>query len=127
MSINYETLGKRIKEIRKRNNLSQAKMSEMIEKNPSYVSYIESGVKSMSLDTFVQIANALSVPTDLLLIDHLVASQRPASKEITALLADCSDYEVIVILDTMKSLKTALREHQAVSHKRPVKHLTSLK
>ena len=61
MSLNYKSIGKHIREIRQRNNLSQAMLSELVDKTPSYISYIESGIKSMSLDTFVLIANALEV------------------------------------------------------------------
>ena len=59
MSINYKVLGKRIREVRKRNGLSQATLAERVDKTPSYISYIESGIKSMSLDTIFLIANAL--------------------------------------------------------------------
>lgn len=60
MSINYKALGMRVKQIRQENQLSQARLSELIDKTPSYVSYMETGNRSMSLDTFVQIANALA-------------------------------------------------------------------
>ena len=57
MSLNYKVIGKHIREVRQRNHLSQAMLSELVDKTPSYISYIESGIKSMSLDTFVLIAN----------------------------------------------------------------------
>ena len=67
MSLNYKVIGKHIREVRQRNHLSQAMLSELVDKTPSYISYIESGIKSMSLDTFVLIANALGVSPDRLL------------------------------------------------------------
>ena len=63
MALNFVQIGKHIGEIRKRRGLSQQKLSEIIDKSPTYVSYIESGLKCMSLDTFVSIANALHAPT----------------------------------------------------------------
>ena len=65
MSLNYKVIGKHIREVRQRNHLSQAMLSELVDKTPSYI-YIESGIKSMSLDTFVLIANALGVSPDRL-------------------------------------------------------------
>jgi transcriptional regulator with XRE-family HTH domain len=59
MSLNYQAIGHRIMVIRKRNRISQLDFSERIDKSPTYVSYIENGKKRMSLETFVQIANAL--------------------------------------------------------------------
>ena len=112
MSLNYKTIGKHIREVRQRNNLSQAMLSELVDKTPSYISYIESGVKSMSLDTFVLIANALGVSPDQLLMEQLTSIERYASEEITLLLSDCSTYEILILLDVLKSLKASLKEHR---------------
>ena len=112
MSLNYKSIGKHIREIRQRNNLSQAMLSELVDKTPSYISYIESGIKSMSLDTFVLIANALEVSPDRLLMEQLTCSERCASEEITLLLSDCTTYEMLILMDVLKSLKTSLKEHQ---------------
>ena len=112
MSLNYYAIGQRIKEYRKRSQLSQAMRSELIDKSSAYVSYIESGNKSMSLETFVRIANALEIPTDLLLSEQLNGSIAAANQEITMILSDCSDYERVVIVKAAKTLKTTLREHR---------------
>ena len=87
-------------------------LSELIDKSPTYVSYIESGSKSMSLETFVQIANALEIPADLLLTEQVKGSPMVASQEITMILTDCSAYERFIIIETVKTLKDALREHK---------------
>lgn len=42
MAINFVQIGKHIGEIRKRRGLSQQKLSEIIDKSPTYVSYIGS-------------------------------------------------------------------------------------
>ncbi len=71
MAINFVQIGKHIGEIRRRRGLSQQKLSEIIDKSPTYISYIEGGLKCMSLDTFVAIANALQVSADELLKDSI--------------------------------------------------------
>ena len=48
MSLDYKAIGKHIREARRRNHLSQAMLAEAVDKTPSYISYIESGLKSMS-------------------------------------------------------------------------------
>ena len=118
MSLNYRAIGQRIMTIRKSNHLSQLTFSELIDKSPTFVSYVETGKRSMSLDTFVQIANALSISADILLAEQLTGSVIAASQEITILLTDCSDFERLVIIDTLKSIKATLREHKHVL-KRP--------
>jgi len=117
MSLNYRAIGHRIMIIRKRHHRSQLDFSELIDKSPTYVSYIENGKKSMSLDTFVQIANALDIPADNLLAEQLTGSVMAASQEITMLLTDYSDYERMVITDTVKAIKASLRDRKsALSH-----------
>ena len=108
MAINFVQIGKHIGEIRKRRGLSQQKLSEIIDKSPTYVSYIEGGLKCMSLDTFVSIANALQVSADELLKDNI----KVANHEFASLIADCSEYEKRVLLSMLKTAKTAMRENR---------------
>ena len=65
--INYYTIGQRVKEARKKKHLSQADLAEAVEKSTSYISYMETGLKCMSLETLVDIANALDVSADYIL------------------------------------------------------------
>lgn len=117
MSLDYKSIGKRIRLIRHRRQISQAMLSELIDKTPSYISYIENGFKSMSLETFVLIANALRVSPTQLLIEQLTCTEIYASKEITLLLSDCSPYETLVLLDVLQALKVSLRERHEQSDK----------
>lgn len=87
MAINFVQIGKHIGEIRKRRGLSQQKLSEIIDKSPTYVSYIEGGLKCMSLDTFVSIANALQVSADELLKDNIENNIKVANHEFASLIA----------------------------------------
>lgn len=114
MGLNYCSIGHRIMVLRKRKGISQSDFSELIDKSPTYISYIENGKKSMSLATFVQIANALRVPADTLLAEQLTGTVLPASQEITQLLADCSDFERLVIADAIMALKASLRAHRPI-------------
>ena len=52
MTLNYLIIGKRIKEARKKKRLSQAQLCEIVGLSDGYVSYIETAVKSVSLDAF---------------------------------------------------------------------------
>lgn len=124
MKLNNAIIGKRIREIRKQRRISQTQLSNLIDKNTSYISYIENGLKCMSLDTFIQIINALQTSADSILIDHLENNRLLASKELTILLSDCSDYEALIILDAVRSLKKILREHQSVFGKKVDIHFT---
>jgi transcriptional regulator with XRE-family HTH domain len=54
-------LGKRIKEIRQSRNLKQPALSNIVDVDPQYISRIETGKSSPSLDTLEKIAKALDV------------------------------------------------------------------
>ena len=97
MSLDYKSIGNRIRLVRHRRRLSQAMLSELID-------------KTMSLETFVLIANALRVSPTQLLIEQLTCTEIHASKEITLLLSDCSPYETLVLLDVLRALKVSLRD-----------------
>ena len=112
MALNFVQIGKHIGEIRKRRGLSQQKLSEIIDKSPTYISYIEGGLKCMSLDTFVSIANALQVSADELLKDNIENNIKVANHEFASLIVDCSEYEKRFLLSTLKTAKAAMRENR---------------
>jgi transcriptional regulator with XRE-family HTH domain len=111
MALNYISIGRKIKSIRKKKGFSQLKLSELVDRSPTYISYIESGIKSMSLDTLVLLSNALNVTADELLMDSLENTIKVSNHEFAALIADCSDYERRVLLDITTTAKKSLREN----------------
>ena len=82
--------------------------SESVEASLSRVG----GLKCMSLDTFVSIANALQVSADELLKDNIENNIKVANHEFASLIADCSEYEKRVLLSMLKTAKTAMRENR---------------
>lgn len=117
MQLNICALGKRIKIQRKKQGFSQNMLSEMIDKSPTYLSYIESGVKSMSLDTFVDLTNALNTTADHLLQDSLENTAIVTNSNLTALFLDCSTYEQKVLLDLTAAAKKTLRVNAEIYSK----------
>lgn len=109
MTINYSLIGNRIKSARKAKGLSQSALSELIDRSVGYMSYIETGSKKPSLETLIQIANALDVTIDELLSDNLAAASPVSNTQINQLLSDCSAFEKRVILLSIKSIKEAIR------------------
>jgi transcriptional regulator with XRE-family HTH domain len=116
MTINHISLGQRIRLMRKRKGLTQLHLSELVGLSPTYISYIESGYKSMSLATFIEIANALNVTADELLIDSLENTVKVSNHELAALLSDCSEYEKKILLDVASATKKSLRENRSQFH-----------
>ena len=69
--MDYKRLGARIREERKRLNLTQAQLAEDIEISDTYMGAIERGERSLTLDTLVRLANRLGVTVDYLLADSV--------------------------------------------------------
>ena len=53
MTLNNVAIGKRIQTIQKKRGFSQFTLAGIVDRSPGYISYIETGFKSMSLETFV--------------------------------------------------------------------------
>ena len=107
--IDYRRIGKRIKAARKLRGISQQTLAEIASCTPSYISYIETGVRSMSLDTFITIANSLEVSSDELLIDCLRNNITAVNREFTTILSDCTPAERRILADLIRSAKHTIR------------------
>lgn len=112
MKLDNVKLGKRIKAIRKRKNISQMALSEIIDCSPNHLSYIENGNRGVSLANFVRIANALGASADELLMDSLDNTAEAMNHEFLSITADCSEYEKRVLLGILSAVKVAMRENQ---------------
>lgn len=66
MTINYKKLGKKIKEFRLRNGLSQEQLAEACNLSTSYISYIETGKKKINFSKLEKIAKILDFSIDIL-------------------------------------------------------------
>lgn len=109
MSINYEIIGSRIREIRKSKKMTQEKLAELSGVEPSNISHIERAATKLSLPTLVNIANALEVTLDELIYDNLKKSAHVSAKLIDELLFDCNADELKAIAEVIKTTKSVLR------------------
>lgn len=109
MSIDYVSIGNRIKEIRTAKGWTQAKLAEESGVEPSNISHIERAATKLSLPTMVNIANALEVTLDELAYGSLVKNSHISVKIIDEVLSDCSDDELKALAEVIKTTKAVLR------------------
>ena len=112
MIFDYVAIGRRVRNVRKRKGITQSDLAEMVDKSTAHISYIETGAKTMSLETFVAIANALNVSADELLSDVLENTIKVSNHAFTEMLSDCTDYETRVLIDVLNTLKISIRENR---------------
>ena len=67
-----------------------------------------SGKSRPSLDSLVEIANALGISADDLLVDSLEHSVSTADSDLHRLLLECNEMEETILTRTVKELKTIL-------------------
>lgn len=80
-------MGERIRIAREERSMTQRSLAEAIGCTSQHISAIERGVKTPTLETFVDIAAALKVPADVLLQDVLPDWWETWDKEIDRVLA----------------------------------------
>ena len=72
--MDLKAVGLRIKTAREAKGLTQENLAAIVDLSSTHISVIERGMKTVRLDTFVAIANALDVSADTLLVDGVTHS-----------------------------------------------------
>lgn len=117
MDLDYIAIGRRIKIARIKAGWSQQRLADSAKLSLQYLSNIENGHKSPSLQILVSIANALSLSVDAFLCDNIVHSKHIFEQEIQDCVADCDDYEIRVLAEVIQTTKKALRSANALYRK----------
>lgn len=106
--LNYEEIGKRIRQLRKQKNLSQEQLAEKVWISTTHMSHIETGSTKLSLPVLVDLANALGVGTDEIL-ETPTSKQKMATLEaVEETLKNCTQAQANVINEIIKSAKSAM-------------------
>ena len=72
--MNFESIGKNIRKFRKARKLTIEALAEKVDLSVNYIGDIERNERFPSLETLINIANALEVSSDMLLCDVVKAS-----------------------------------------------------
>ena len=98
--MDYALLGKQIRRQRQNMGWTQEQLAEVIGVSTSFIGHIERGTRKASIDTLVEIANAMQVSADFLLganlsyvhagmiPKHLTSSQKLVLQEIIGTLQE---------------------------------------
>ena len=108
MSVNRIALGKRISFYRLKFSMTQEKLADLTNCSREYIAYLENGVKTPSLPILVDLANALHISVDALLVDSLDYSLSSSDSDLHRLLLDCNETEQEIIIRTARELKATL-------------------
>lgn len=95
----FEQIGRRIRQERSKQRMTQEKLAELAGLKESYIGQIERGAKNPSLESLIKIANALGVTVDYLLVDVSEARQDFLVNELVALAKDRNADEIRLMLN----------------------------
>ena len=109
--MDYAAIGKRIRAQRKRLNLSQEELAEMVNISTVHMSHIETGYTKLSLPVLVDLACALGVRTDDLIFDKDALGKTELLEEITLELQDCSNAQLLALRQILSSSKDAISKY----------------
>ena len=108
MNLNYERIGKRIREKRIALRLSQADLAELADTSPQYISHIETGKKKVSLGVLYNIASALSTSMDYL----ITGNTENVSNDPYGPLIGMTAYEKRIMADIITATRRTLDENR---------------
>ncbi|MGN0507962.1 MAG: helix-turn-helix domain-containing protein [Ruminococcus sp.] len=107
-NIDYTALGKRIKNKRVENKLTQEQLGEMCELSAAHIGHIERGTRILSVEVLFRIAQVLNVSVDYLLFDSVENDNILSS--IAPILKDSDKNKVNNFLKTVRVLAENIDE-----------------
>ena len=102
-------LSEKLVMLRKQNGFSQEELADLAQVSRVHISYLERGERIPSMESFINIANALNVSADELLANNLLVTGHNMNASELDILFDCSANERQILLENMQSLKDTLR------------------
>ena len=107
--IDYKNIGARIRAVRTEKKITQEQLAEAVGVGTSHISHIETGSGKASLETIIQIINALDCSADELLCIEVKNAKPYLNNLLSEIVADCDPAETKLIVDTVTALKSSLR------------------
>lgn len=111
LNMDFYELGKRIKTERKKKKITQEELAEKVGLSVQHINNIENNRKKCSLETFVKIANVLSVSTDYLLQNYLEIDKPSKITFLGKNLQDSTPRELDLIAQIIDSAKYFIRKN----------------
>lgn len=103
--INFEKIGKKLREIRIDKHLTQEYVAYAANVNTSHISNIENNRVKVSLTTLVHICNALETTVDYILAGEYLTPTSVLEQEVLQELRICSDQTKEQVLQIIKILQ----------------------
>ena len=105
----YRFIGARIRAARLEKKMTQEQLAEAAGVGITHISHIETGNGIPSLQTVVEIINALDCSADEILCMEVKTARPELNSWLSELVADCNTEEIKLISDIVSATKASLR------------------
>lgn len=102
--MNYQLLGKNLRKFRQMRGLYQETLGEMADCSGSFIGQIENGAGKPSLETLMNLVNALRITPNQLLIDSVEYPELAYLHDIEKRLQDLSVAQRILFCEAMNDI-----------------------
>ena len=104
-----ETIGKQVRRLRKERGWSREYLAEKVNISVNFLGQFERGEKSVRLETFIAIANALEVSADTLLLGVVEQSCASKCSALEEKLKDLTGSDREKMLEILQIIETLLQ------------------
>jgi transcriptional regulator with XRE-family HTH domain len=111
MDFDYKALGENIKRLRVRRKMTQAQLAEAIAKSDSLIEQIENARGIPSLETVIDIANALDVGLDRLVCESLDSKSDFFIQEVIRRTKHLGREEMNMAMELFVSMLQVVEDH----------------
>ena len=114
MEVDYVAIGKRIKQLRREQYMSQETLAMRIDVSIPHMSNIENGKTKFSFQLFVDLADKLEISSDISLYGGITpkeAVRRTILQEINEQLMECTDIQMQMIGVSVYNTKQLLQRY----------------
>lgn len=111
MNINYQLIGKRIRDKRLEQSLSQETLSGSAGISTRSLSFIENGKTHVTVDSLYRIAYALGVTVDELIYGSVENVSVPYGSKLEEVFESSSSSERLFLFEVIRSIKAIMQEH----------------
>ena len=105
-----EELGKRIREGRERQKMSQEELAHSADISPNYLRRVEAGKSNITVIKFVKLLDALGLEGDRTMGRTTKPATSEVDERIQSILDDCTLSEREGLLDLLKTAKETMRK-----------------
>lgn len=108
MGLDYVAIGRRINAARVKQDMTQEELAEHVQVSTVHISKIETAYTKPSFQVVADIANALQISIDELLVDNYIYPSVYLHKDFESLLENMTADELRIMRNTIKALQQSL-------------------